>query len=533
MIDSSQDVTLVLHMQDEYDVTSFITKSLMTFPLPSVQRGLSVAKHRIFALSATDASSVISGMPETKIELNCHSLVSLTLQPTIPAIVHSVLSVPFLPQEKRRQQSAVSLISVGKDWILPKSSVTFVFPSKATTLEKVDCFSSSVMQESKRQISLPNEYLDISLSSFSEGITELCAQSAGSLSKLNQTCTRGSTADIKFSSDSSDGLLHNKESLLYDASWMNSTMLTSCHTLMESTTITSGHSFVSASETALSVKFTKVSSWYPAEKGRDNSSLEEYVPTIPLQRLNSGFLCVYSDCTATVLSQTFHLEPSFSAIIASQRGNSYVTSKLTRVDQLTAVHILPVLDNSPYDQIKEILSLMSQEDSVFIFQSSYAPEEENDSHIASHSDESTSHMLISSEERLDLHLRHAGITHTGSVGDFLDRPPLSEFSFDMTSGSVLFDQLLPTQTHSAKIPVLQYLLSPDEKRAASTEDSALQQQLSTHGTSEELTTNPDSPIPQSHSVSTLASRVIPYHFAMSGELFLPFKLLFSRYFDAT
>nr|XP_016851432.1 PREDICTED: protein eyes shut homolog [Anolis carolinensis] len=500
MNDSSPDATLVMHSQDKYDGISFITKSLMTVLLPSAQISLSVANQKILALPATDTSSV---MPETKTESHSHSLFFPGSQMTTPAIAHSTLSMSFLFHEITRQQSAISLITEDEDWVLLKPSMTFILPSKTTDLEKADCFSSSVIQESKRQISLPNEYLDISMPSFSHEIsTELLTLSAGSLYNFNRTCIKDTIVNIKFLDESSDHVLHSKESLFYEASLVNLTMLTSWYTLIKSTAVTSGYSFVSTSETAPSVKFKKVSSWYPTERGRNKSRLEEYDMTKPLQRLNTGFSCIYSDCIATILSETFHLEPSFSTIETSQRGNSDVTRKLTDVEKLTSMHILPTLNNPPYDPIKEIHPLMSQGDTIFVFQSSEAPLEENDSHVACHSNESTSHMPSRFEGRVDLHLRHAGITQTGSVADFLDRHSLCEFSVDRTSDSVLSVQL-----HS----VPQYLLTPDGNWVALTMDSTLQQHLSTHATNEELIASP-------HSHSILVSTVISYQFTVSGEL---------------
>nr|XP_060608807.1 protein eyes shut homolog isoform X1 [Anolis sagrei ordinatus] len=513
MIDSSPDATLVMHSEDKYDGISFIIKSLMTVPLPSSQRGLSVANHEILTLPAIDTSSAISNMPETKTESNSYSLFSPGSQLATPAIVHSTLSILFLPREITRQQLAISITSEREDWVLLKPSMTFIFPSEKTDLEKVDCFSSSVIQGSKRQISLPNEYLDISMSSLSHEITELLTLSTCSLSNLNQTCMKDSIVDIKFLDESSDHVLHSKESLFYQASWVYLTMLTSWYTLIKSTAVTSGYSFVSTSETAPSMKFKKVSSWYPAERGRDKSRLEEYVKTTPLQGLNTGFSCIYSDCIATVLSETFHLEPSFSTIKTSQGGNSYVTRKLIDVEKLTSMHILPTLNNPLYDPIKEMQPLMSQEDTIFVFQSSEAPREENDSHVACHSDEYTAHMPIRSEGRVDLHLRHAGITQTGPVADFLDRHSLCEFSVDRISDSVLSDQLHSVQTHYVKISMPQYLLTPDENWVALTMDSTLQHHLSTHATNEAS--------PQSHSI--LASTVISYQFTMSDFSYIQYQ----------
>ncbi|XP_061479048.1 protein eyes shut homolog isoform X2 [Rhineura floridana] len=513
MIDRSGDLTLVLLSQDEYDMTSsFITDSLMTIPVPSVQR-LSVRNHKTLVLSATDVSSVISSIPETMIELNSHSLLSPRFQPTTPAIAFSVLS--GLPQEDTREQPAASLMSTDKGWILPKSSVMFVFPLEASISEKVGCVSSSVMQESKKQTSHPNEYQDISISSFNQGLTDLKWQSAGSLSKLHQTCAMGSAADMKLSNEFSDQVLHSKEPSLDEAFWMNSVILTSWYTLMKSTAGTSGHSFVSACETTSLPKFTEASSLYPVERSRNKFATEEYVLTRPLEEPNTEFPCVYLDCAANVLFQTVHLEPSFSTIATSQRSRVYLSRKLTDVEQLPVMHMPQPLGYTSHDPVKEIpLSLIKG--TSFAFHLSDTLQEENDSHVVSHSDVSTSHEPSSSEKIRYLYLEHADVSQTGSVAAFLGGHSLSALFVNMTFSSALFDQPLPTQSYFAKISVPQYFLFSGVNWALTVTDGTAQQLLRWSHSTNEHKANSNIPLSQLHSMSVVASAVIPYQLTTSG-----------------
>ncbi|XP_062981542.1 protein eyes shut homolog [Elgaria multicarinata webbii] len=526
MMDSSGDLTLSLLSQDEYDMTSFITDSLMTAPVPSV-RSLSVGNHKTLALSATDMSSVISRIPEIKTELNSHSLFSPRFQSTTPAIICSIPS--RLPLVTAREQSAASLISIGKDWILPKPSAKFVLPTEASSLEKIECFSLFVVQESKRKTSHLNEYLNISVSSFNEELTDLQPEPAGHLSKLNQTCARSSTADRKLSNQCSEQALHSQKSPLYEADWMNSMILTNWYTLLKSTTLSSHHPLVSACEMTSSVKFTEVSSSYPTERSRDKFIMEEYVLTRALQELSTEFSCVHSDCVATVLSQTIHLEPSFSTITASQGAYMFLTRKLTDVEQLAAIHFLQLLDYTPHDPIKEIPQLMTQEEDTSLdFHSSVVLQEENDSRVTYHSAYSTSHKPINSEGILDLHLKHAGISQTDAVAGFLDRHSLSAFYIDIVSHSVLSDQPLPTQTDTAKTSVPQSSLFPDENQAFDSAltviDSTSQQYLRwTHDTIGEHATSLNIPLSQSHSMSAVASTFSPYQLTLSDFSYIQYQ----------
>ncbi|XP_078242311.1 protein eyes shut homolog [Pogona vitticeps] len=516
--ESSGDVTLVLLSQEDYDMTSFITESLMTIPVSSVPC-LSVGNHMTLALSATDFSSVISHIPETKIELNSHSLFSPRFQPTTLAIACSVLS--RLPQENTRQQSAVPLVSISGDRMFPNPLVTFVFPSEGNSFERGGCFSSSVVLDSKRQTSLQDGYLDISVLSFYQELTDLSLQSASSLCKLKQTYVRGSSADIKLSGESSDQVLHSKESPLYQAFWMNLMILTSWYTLMKSTADTSGHLFISVWETAPTVQHTEVSSLYPAERSKGTFRVEDHILTTPLQELDIDISSVRLDRAASVLSPTICLEPSFSTITASQRGNIHLTRTLTNVEEPASVHTSPFLDNPLYEPMEETPQLRTQQDTSFILHLSGSPLKENESHLTYDPHEYTTHNQINLERILDWPLTHGAISRTGSGVDFLAMHSLPALCIDMTSCSEVSDHAFPTQTYFAKGSMPQSLLLPDKNKAFSSTltvtDSKSQEHWSAWAINKTTKASLNIHVPQSHSITTTVSPVTFFQQAPSGE----------------
>lgn len=514
-INSSVDLTLVSHSQEEYDMTSFITRSLMTVPSTLVL-GLSVGNHKSLAVSAIDNSLVISSLPGANTELKCSSLYSPRFCTT--RIVTRIVSVSSrLPLDDGREQSAVFLPSTSKAWILLKPSASFVFLSKETLSANVDFFSSSVIPETKRQTSIAHGYLDISVTSFKQEFTDHKLQPASYLSKLNQIHPTSTITNMELSNEFSDKIWHTKESTFYETFWMNSMILTSWYTLMQSTAVTSRWSFVLAYEITLSMKFMELSSSFPTGRSRDNLFTEDYVFTRSLQEPNTEILCFYTNCATTL-----PLEPSFSSITASQKMNIYLTTKLTDVEQITTMDILDLLDYSPVGPIKEIPQLKTQ---VRALHASDTIQEQNDIHILSHSEESTTQVKVSLETFLDLQLESSSVSQTDSVADVLDRHLSPAVYVDITSTSVLAGQSLPSETHFVKTSLPQHLQFPDEYHVESSAQNmagseSQKPQKWAHGTDEleeDLTASISISLSQTHRLSTVASTISPCQLAFTGE----------------
>lgn len=499
----------------------------MTVPGPPVL-GLSVGNHKNLAVSATDKSFVISSLPGANLELSSYSLHSPRFWPTrIAANIVSIYS--RRPLEEARQQSAVFLRSIDKDWVLPKPLASFVFLSTATLKANVDFVRSSVIPETKRHTSFAHGSLDISVTSFDQEFTDHKWQAAGYLSKLNHIHPRSSESAMELSNEFSDQILHTKDSTFYETFWMNSMIITSWSTLMSSIAVMSRNSLVSACEITSSMKFTEPSSSYSTGRSRDTFSTEDYVLTRSLHEPNIESLCFYANCVATVPLQTIPLEPSFSTITASQRANMYFTKRLTDVERMTTLHILHLLNYPPLDPIKEIPQLKTQDRA---FHPSGALQEQNDIHISSFSEESTSQVKVSSERFLDLHLEYRGISQTDSMAGFLDRRWLSAFSADMTSRSVLAGQPLPPETHFAKTSWPQYLHFPDKyvlssaiNMAGRESQKCLKGTPGTDEPEEDLKASISIPLSKAHRLATVASTIISYQLAFPGEFLTSFNLM--------
>lgn len=261
------------------------------------------------------------------------------------------------------------------------------------------------------------------------------SQSAGSFSILHQTSAVGSAADIKLSDEFSNQVLNGKKSPLYEASWMNSMILSSWYTLMRSVAVTSGHSSAPACATASQVKFTKL--LVPHRKKEEICFSQKNRFLLGPCQNQTPMSHALSGCVVTVSSQTIPLAPSILSITASQRANLYLTRKLTDVGQLTAVDILQPLDCTAHHPIKQIFLLMTW-DTSSAFHSTSAFQDQNDNNdVASQFDQSISYVQIDVERILNLHLKDTGISQMDSVVDVLDRHLLSAFSVDRTDYTAL------------------------------------------------------------------------------------------------
>ncbi|XP_021531834.2 LOW QUALITY PROTEIN: protein eyes shut homolog [Aotus nancymaae] len=319
-------------LSDRRARTPFIMSSLMTdFIFPT--QSLLFENYQTVASSATTMTSVIRSIPGADIKLSRHSLLSRGFL-LRAASISATPVVSRGAQEDIEEYSAVSLISRKEHWRLLSSSMSPIFPAKMIISKQVTILNSSALHQFGTKAFIPSEYQVITEASSNQRLTNIKSQAADSLKELSQICATCSMTEIKSSHESSDQVLHSKQSHFYETFWMNSAILASWYALMGAQTITSGHSFSSATEITPSVAFTEVPSLFPSKMSAKrtilSSSLEESITLSSNLDVN---LCLEMTRLSIVPSQT----------MSSDLMNSDLTSQPTNDQLSVSENILKLL----------------------------------------------------------------------------------------------------------------------------------------------------------------------------------------------